>query len=626
MTTPQHLSDRYELGDILGFGGMSEVHLARDLRLHRDVAVKVLRADLARDPSFYLRFRREAQNAAALNHPAIVAVYDTGEAETPSGPLPYIVMEYVNGVTLRDIVHTDGPMAPTRAIEIIADACQALNFSHQNGIIHRDVKPANIMISTTNAVKVMDFGIARAIADSGNNVTQTAAVIGTAQYLSPEQARGDSVDARSDVYSLGCVLYEILTGEPPFTGDSPVAVAYQHVREDPIPPSERHEGISAELDAVVLKALAKNPDNRYQTAAEMRADLVRVHNGEAPEAPKVLTGAERRSLTASSPSSPAAPRTDPLPRKTLDDTDRDRSTPSVGRWVAVVAVLAVLTIVVTIAINTFGGNTRNVQVPNVRGQASADAIAALQNRGFKTRTLLKPDSTIPPDHVIGTDPAANASVSAGDQITINVSTGPEQRELPDVSSMTYAEAVKKLTAAGFGRFKEAESPSTPELMGKVIGTNPPANQTSAITNVITIIVGSGPATKQIPDVAGQSVEEAEQNLNVYGFTKFSQASVDSPKPAGSVIATNPPAGTTVPIDSVIELQVSKGNQFVMPDLSGMFWTDAEPRLRALGWTGSLDKGPDVDAGGSQHNRVVYQNPPAGAGVNRDGIVTLKFGQ
>lgn len=212
MTTPSHLSDRYELGEILGFGGMSEVHLARDLRLHRDVAVKVLRADLARDPSFYLRFRREAQNAAALNHPAIVAVYDTGEAETPAGPLPYIVMEYVDGVTLRDIVHTEGPMTPKRAIEVIADACQALNFSHQNGIIHRDVKPANIMISATNAVKVMDFGIARAIADSGNSVTQTAAVIGTAQYLSPEQARGDSVDARSDVYSLGCVLYEVLTG------------------------------------------------------------------------------------------------------------------------------------------------------------------------------------------------------------------------------------------------------------------------------------------------------------------------------------------------------------------------------------------------------------------------------
>ena len=625
MTTPQHLSDRYELGDILGFGGMSEVHLARDVRLHRDVAVKVLRADLARDPSFYLRFRREAQNAAALNHPSIVAVYDTGEADTPAGPLPYIAMEYVDGVTLRDVVHTDGPLPPRRAIEIIADACQALNFSHQNGIIHRDVKPANIMISTTNAVKVMDFGIARAIADSGNSVTQTAAVIGTAQYLSPEQARGESVDARSDVYSLGCVLYEILTGEPPFTGDSPVSVAYQHVREDPIPPSERHEGIPADLDAVVLKALAKNPENRYQTAAEMRADLVRVHNGEPPEAPKVLTGAERNSLFTST-ANVGGPRTDPLPRQRLDDADRDRIGGSVARWVVAVAVLAVLTIVVVIAFNTFGGNTRDVQVPDMRGEVSADAIAALQNRGFKTRTLQKPDSTIPPDHVISTDPGANASVGAGDEITINVSTGPEQREVPDVSSLSYSDAVTKLKGAGFSKFKQANSPSTPELLGKVIGTNPPANQTSAITNVITVIVGSGPETKQLPDVAGQTVEAAQKNLNVYGFTKFSQAPVDSPRPAGEVVGTNPPKGTTVPVDSVIELQVSKGNQFLMPDLTGMFWTDAEPRLHALGWAGVLDKGPDVDAGGSQHNRVVYQNPPAGTGVNRDGIITLKFGQ
>jgi serine/threonine-protein kinase len=583
----------------------------------------VLRADLARDPSFYLRFRREAQNAAALNHPSIVAVYDTGEAETPAGPLPYIVMEYVDGVTLRDIVHTEGPLPPRRAIEIIADACQALNFSHQNGIIHRDVKPANIMISTTNAVKVMDFGIARAIADS-SSVTQTSAVIGTAQYLSPEQARGDPVDARSDVYSLGCVLYEILTGEPPFTGDSPVSVAYQHVREDPIPPSERHEGISPDLDAVVLKALAKNPENRYQTAAEMRADLVRVHNGEPPEAPKVLTGAERNSMFTST-ANVGGPRTDPLPRQQLDDTDRDRGG-SVGRWVVAVAVLAVLTVVVVIAFNSFGGNTRDIQVPDVRGQVSADAIAALQNRGFKTRTQQQPDSTIPPDHVINTDPGANASVGAGDVITINVSTGPEQREVPDVSSMSYADAVTKLKAAGFTKFKQANSPSTPELLGKVIGTNPPANQTSAITNVITVIVGSGPETKQVPDVAGQPIDVAQKNLTVYGFTKFSQSSVDSPRPAGEVIGTNPPKGQTVPVDSVIELQVSRGNQFLMPDVSGMFWTDAEPRLRALGWTGVLDKGPDVDAGGSQHNRVVYQNPPAGVGVNRDGIITLKFGQ
>jgi serine/threonine-protein kinase len=626
MTTPRQLSDRYELGEILGFGGMSEVHIARDMRLHRDVAVKVLRADLARDPSFYLRFRREAQNAAALNHPAIVAVYDTGEAETTAGPLPYIVMEYVDGVTLRDIVHTDGPMPPRRAIETIADACQALNFSHQHGIIHRDVKPANIMISKTGAVKVMDFGIARAIADSGHNVTQTAAVIGTAQYLSPEQARGDSVDARSDVYSLGCVLYEILTGQPPFVGDSPVAVAYQHVREDPVPPSERHQGISPELDAVVLKALAKNPENRYQTAAEMRADLVRVHNGEPPEAPKVLTDAERTSMLAAAPATNRSTQTEQVSRHQPAYDDRRRGGGSVGRWLIAAAVLAVLTVVVTIAINMVGGNPRDVQVPDVTGQASADAIAALQNRGFKTRTQQQPDSTVPPDHVIDTDPVGNSSVAAGDEITVNVSTGPEQREVPDVSALSYADAVKKLTSAGFGRFKQTNSPSTPELEDKVVGTNPPANQTSAITNEITIIVGTGPETKEVPDVGGQTVELAQKNLTVYGFTKFSQASVDSTEPAGDVIGTNPPAGATVPLDSVIELQVSKGNQFVMPDLSGLFWTDAEPQLRALGWTGVLVKGADVAAGDASRNRVVFQSPSPGTGTNTDGNITLKFGQ
>ncbi len=623
MTTPQHLSDRYELGEILGFGGMSEVHLARDLRLHRDVAVKVLRADLARDPSFYLRFRREAQNAAALNHPAIVAVYDTGEATTPTGPLPYIVMEYVDGVTLRDIVHNDGPMPARRAIETIADACQALNFSHQHGIIHRDVKPANIMISKTGAVKVMDFGIARALAD-GNSVTQTAAVIGTAQYLSPEQARGDTVDARSDVYSLGCVLYEILTGEPPFIGDSPVAVAYQHVREDPIPPSQRHEGISPELDAVVLKALAKNPDNRYQTAAEMRADLVKVHSGEAPDAPKVLTDAERSSLLASTPSHDRTPLTDQLPPQEPDFIERERGG-SVGRWLIAVAALAVLTVVVTIAINMIGGDPRDVQVPDVRGQASADAIAALQNRGFRTRTQQKPDSTVPPDHVIDTEPDANTSVGAGDEITINVSTGPEQREVPDVSSLTYAEAVRKLTDAGFGRFKQAGSPSPPQLKDRVLATNPPANQTSAITNEITIVMGSGPETRAVPDVKGQPYELAKQNLTVYGFATSVRAEVDSTEPEGEVIGTNPPSGTTVPLTSVIELQVSRGNQFTMPDLTGMFWIDAEPRLRALGWTGGMDKGADVAAGDPNRNRVVSQSPASGTGVNRDGTITLRFG-
>ncbi|OBJ68166.1 Stk1 family PASTA domain-containing Ser/Thr kinase [Mycobacterium sp. 1274756.6] len=626
MTTPQHLSDRYELGDILGFGGMSEVHLARDKRLHRDVAIKVLRADLARDPSFYLRFRREAQNAAALNHPAIVAVYDTGEAETPAGPLPYIVMEYVDGVTLRDMVQNDGPMPVQRAIEIIADACQALNFSHQHGIIHRDVKPANIMVSKSNAVKVMDFGIARALADS-HNVTQTAAVIGTAQYLSPEQARGEPVDARSDVYSLGCVLYEIITGEPPFVGDSPVAVAYQHVREDPIPPSQRHNAIPAGLDAVVLKALAKNPDNRYQTAADMHADLIRVYNGEQPEAPKVLTDADRASLLKSSGGSAAGgPQTDPLPRQQLDFSG-DRAGGSVARWLVAVAVLAVLTIAVTVAIQVFGGKRpHELQVPDVRGMVSADAVAELQKKGFEVRTEQKADSEVPPDHVISTEPNANAMAHKGDVIIVKVSYGPEQRQLPDVASLSYEGAVKKLKDRGFSKFKRVEAPSTPELKDRVVGTNPPVNSTSAITNEIEVIIGTGPEMKDVPDVSGQTVESAQKNLDVHGFTKVTEVSVDSPRPAGEVVGTNPAAGTSTAVDTVIELQVSRGNQFIMPDLSGMFWTDAEPQLRALGWTGMLVKGADIDAGGDSHNRVVYQSPAAGKGVNRDGNITLKFGQ
>ena len=626
MTTPQHLSDRYELGEILGFGGMSEVHMGRDLRLHRDVAVKVLRADLARDPSFYLRFRREAQNAAALNHPAIVAVYDTGEADTPRGPLPYIVMEYVDGVTLRDIVHNDGPMPPRRALEVIADACQALNFSHQHGIIHRDVKPANIMISKTGAVKVMDFGIARAIADSGNSVTQTAAVIGTAQYLSPEQARGEPVDARSDVYSLGCVLYEMLTGEPPFVGDSPVAVAYQHVREDPEPPSVKRPGISPELDAVVLKALAKNPENRYQSAGEMRADLVRVHSGEKPEAPKVLTHAERTRMM----STRSGPRTDPRGTGVpgaygySGGYGRSERGGSIGRWLIAGAILAVLTVVVTLAINMAGGKPRAVQVPDVRGQLSADAIATLQNKGFKVRSQQKPDSTVPPDHVINTAPAAAATAAAGDEVTLNVSTGPEQREVPDVASLSYGDAVKKLTAAGFGKFKQTEAPSTPEQKDKVLNTVPPANQTSAITNEITIVVGSGPVARELPDVAGQTVDQATKNLNTVGFPTILTSPVDSSQPAGEVLGSDPAAGTAATLDSPVTLRVSKGNQFVMPNLVGQFWVDAEPNLRALGWTGVLVKGPDVSNSGQRTNAVVTQSPAAGAGVTFGASITLDF--
>ncbi len=472
MTTPRRLADRYELGEILGVGGMSEVHLARDLRLHRDVAVKLLRADLALDPNRNLRFQREAQHVAALNHPAIAAVYDTGEVETPGGPLLYIVMEYVDGVTLRDVLRTDGPLPARRAIEVIADACEALNFSHQRGIIHRDVKPANIMIGTAGSVKMVDFGIAKAIVDSFDGATETGAVLGTAHYLSPEQARGDRVDARADVYSLGCVLYEISTGDAPFVGDSPVAVAYQHVRSEPVAPSRRNSEVTTDLDAVVLKAMAKNPDNRYQTAAEMRTALMRVHRGQPPHG-----------------STPTA---------TEDVGDGGRS---IRRWLVAVAVLALLAVAVTVGMNTVD-RRGDVAVPDVRGRATAEAIALLQDAGFTTRLRESADATVPAGTVIDTDPDANSVDGARSEITLNVSTGPGQIDIPDVSaqitvpdvsSMTYADAVRALTDAGFGRFQQAALPSPDELKDRVVGTNPTANRTADVGDEITIVMGAGSA-------------------------------------------------------------------------------------------------------------------------------------
>jgi len=470
----------------------------------------------------------------------------------------------------------------------------------------------------------MDFGIARALADA-NSVTQTAAVIGTAQYLSPEQARGEKVDARSDVYSLGCVLYEILTGEPPFVGDSPVAVAYQHVREDPVPPSQRHNEITPELDAVVLKALAKNPENRYQSAAEMRADLVRVHSGEAPEAPKVFTDADRTSML-SAPTSDH--RTEPIGSAGRPEpryVEKEERGGSVGRWLIAVTVLAVLTVVVTVAINMFGGNTRDVQVPDVHNMLSADAIAKLQNAGFKVNTQQKPDSTVAPDHVINTNPDANTSVSAGDEITINVSTGPEQREVVDCKGLTYADCVQKLTAAGFGKFTPQKSESTPEQKDRVLATIPPANQTAAITNPITIVVGEGPRSRPVPDVKGQTEDSARQVLSAAGFVNTPTVRVDSPLPCGQVLGTLPVAGDSVAPDTLIQVQVSQCNQFVMPDVRGGFWTDVEPNLRnAYGWTGQLIRSPDVQNSGQRTNAVVTQSPQPGTPVNKDAPITLAF--
>src|SRR5512139_247875 len=374
---PRLLGGRYQVGELLGYGGMAEVHRGRDLRLGRDVAIKTLRTDLARDATFQLRFRREAQNAASLNHPAIVAVYDTGEERGPAGEeLPYIVMEFVNGRTLKEVLAAEGRLMPRRALEITADICAALEFSHRHGIIHRDIKPGNVMLTQTGQVKVMDFGIARALASGATTMTQTSAVIGTAQYLSPEQARGEPVDARSDVYASGCVLFELLCGHPPFVGDNPVSVAYQHVREDPRPPSSSNRDVTPEIDAVVLKALAKNPLNRYQSAAEMRADLLRAAAGRPVYAEPVLPESE----TGGGGSRPGQR---PVPAR-VGGAQRRRTS---GWAIAALTALAVLAVVALVAGLIVSQQPDKVAVPSIGGKAKSEADRLLREH------RLTPDPT-----------------------------------------------------------------------------------------------------------------------------------------------------------------------------------------------------------------------------------------
>ncbi|MEV6215474.1 Stk1 family PASTA domain-containing Ser/Thr kinase [Nocardia sp. NPDC051833] len=628
MTTPKNLSSRYELGEIIGFGGMSEVHKARDVRLSRDVAIKVLRADLARDPTFYLRFKREAQNAAALNHPAIVAVYDTGEATVDGGPLPYIVMEYVEGDTLRDIVRGKGPLAPRKAMEVVADVCAALDFSHKAGIVHRDMKPANIMINRAGAVKVMDFGIARAIADSSNPMTQTAAVIGTAQYLSPEQARGETVDARSDVYSVGCVLFEILTGQPPFTGDSPVAVAYQHVKEDPPLPSSVNPGVPRELDSVILKAMAKNPANRYQTAAEMRADLIRVLGGQKPSAPMVMNDEDR--TTIMDYEDEPAPRSF---RDRRDDTSEQAAIapPAEGRnrtgliALGVAAALAVAFGLFWVLVGP-GSKADQVAVPDVSGQSSQQAQTALQQAGFHVATQQKADGKVAVGNVIATQPLGGSRIDEGSTVTMQVSTGPTQVQVPRLSGLTQAEAEQKLNSIGL-----TLSPNPPRKASstaetdKVIAQEPSAGVRVDIDQPIVVTIGSGPEQVRVPTVVGQDISIAQPNLVDSAGFKVEIQEVKSSAPKGQVLSTNPTGGSNAEKGSTITVQVSAGDRITVPDLTGLTPTQAQEQLRALGWTGQLSQTTVITLDGSASGKIVGQSPAAGSSVTITGNVVLQVG-
>ncbi|MDL9936643.1 Stk1 family PASTA domain-containing Ser/Thr kinase [Gordonia sp. ABSL1-1] len=630
MSTPHHLSDRYELGETLGFGGMSEVHYARDLLLHRDVAVKVLRADLARDPSFYLRFRREAQNAAKLNHPTIVQVFDTGESETEDGRLPFIVMEYVEGDTLRDILRANGPIAPRQAMTWMADVAAAMDFSHRNGIVHRDMKPANVMIDKSGAVKVMDFGIARAMSDTSATMTQTSAVMGTAQYLSPEQARGIKVDPRSDIYSMGCVLFELLTGEPPFTGDSPVAVAHQHVHEDPPWPSEINPAIPRELDSVVLKAMSKNKENRYQSAADLRSDLIKVLAGGKPSAPLLLSDEERTEFLDSGPRRALrldGGDRDPATGEADDLTPiRRRSTPLI-----VGALAAVLLLVVALVLfwaPWSSEDARQVAVPTVTGQSEQDAQSALEKAGFSVKVIAEPSLTVEQGRATHTTPGGdNVTAADGSEITLYVSSGPPKVKIPDIRGKTEAEAVAELDRLGFTNHKVTQVDSTTELKDRVVETAPMIGVEAPVNGVVEIRIGSGPRLVTIPNLVGLTEDQARVQLDQIKL-KVSTTAVDSDLPAGQVVRSTPTDGAQAEEGSTVELAISRGNMFVMPNLRGLTPAQAATELESAGWQRSTltRTTRNVGLGSPDDGKVIGQQPSAGSKVRKNGSITIVVGQ
>jgi serine/threonine-protein kinase len=563
MTQPRLLGGRYELDGIVGRGGMAEVFRARDIRLDRVVAVKTLRDDLARDATFQARFRREAQSAASLNHPSIVAVYDTGEDNSGPSHVPYIVMEYVDGRTLRELLRDDRRLLPERALEITDGVLRALDYSHRSGIVHRDIKPGNVMLTRNGEVKVMDFGIARAVSDAQATMTQTAQVIGTAQYLSPEQARGERVDARSDLYSTGCLLYELLTGRPPFLGDSPVAIAYQHVRENPVPPSHLDPEIPAWADSIVLRAMAKDPARRYQSAAEMRTDIQRALSGVPVAAPRGAGYATTQRMGGGA--TMAAGPTRAIPGYEYGPEEDDYTEGGGGSrrrtwllWAA--GALLVLAVLGGVAYAFFGGSG-GVAVPQVSGLPVKQAEAQVTKAGLVPKVVKETSSTVQKGLVISTDPANGNLVARGTTVTLKVSNGAPKVPVPDVVHQPEPNARNLLVSRGFQVKEETDQNSTAKP-DTVVRQDPPAGTLVSHGASVTIFVS--PGGSQIPDVVNEQIQLAQGQLANAGFTNIQINEVSSPGlQDGIVTMQDPPAGQTVPTSTLITLNVVK-NQPTQP--------------------------------------------------------------
>jgi serine/threonine-protein kinase len=507
----QLLGGRYALGEMIGTGGMADVFIGDDTRLNRKVAIKVLRRDLARDPSFVARFRKEALAAGGLNHSGIVSVYDSGEENNS----PYIVMELITGESLRQLLQK-GLIPQALALEIVEGILQALEYSHKEGIVHRDIKPGNIMITDSGDIKVMDFGIARATDDIGATMTNTWNVVGTAQYLSPEQATGEMADGRSDLYSLGCLMYELLTGRPPFTGDTPVSIAYQHVSSPITPASQVKPGLSTDIDRMLEVVLSKDPNNRYQDATAMLADLQRVIKGE-PVTTKIQKVFPRRKLIST--------------------------------------MSAIVAGVVLVGAGVFfsSGSSTPLTVPNVVGLTEAEARALLSN--FNVNISTAPDPRIPIDRVASQIPLATTNAEKGSSVTLTISSGPGNTTVPTGLVGISLEAARNiLTAAGL-LIAQTQPVDSDQAPGVVLSVTPEPGTTITAGSGVVLQIASG--NVQVPSLVGVTEIQARTLLVQAGFLVREIFAYDASQEIGVVLAQAPEAGTTRIIGSAVTITVNK---------------------------------------------------------------------
>ena len=574
------VDNRYRIEYLIGSGGMADVWLAEDLELPRRVALKVLHERYARDPEFIARFRREAESAASLQHVNIVSIFDRGQV----GDTYYIAMAYLDGRTLRDLISLG--LTPPESVAIVRQILEAAGFAHRHGVVHRDLKPLNVIVDQTGLATVTDFGIARA---GISEITEEGSIMGTAHYLSPEQAQGYEVSPQSDLYSIGVILYECLTGRVPFDGETAVAVTLQQLKEDPVPPSYYNPAVSPALDAVVLRALQRQPYDRYPDADSFIAAL------DAAEA------------------DPG----EPLPEKS-------------NWWKWALVVLAVLA---GLLIAWAATRSHTVEVPNVVGTSSDEAVSRLNDEGFKVEVDRKQNPSVPNNQVFDQDPSGEADQDcnilgfscSNPTVTITVSGGPGQAEVPDVTGLSQDEAEQQLEEAGFTASVESQSSADVDS-GLVISTDPAGGEMARRGSEVTVTVSTGLAKVKVPPVVGMTLNAAKQQLSAVGL-EFSSSEEPSDRPKGEVTAQSPDAGTAVDAGSSVTLTVSSGPETTnvdVPPLVGLTQADAESQLTSAGLVASVQTQDTTIQ--PQDGRVINQSPSQGTSVAEGSTVVITVGR